>query len=56
MALKLFLISLGFCTVLVLSWEVQQHDLLFGYTLGILGIIGMGLVLADQLLKEFDND
>jgi hypothetical protein len=45
--MKLTLLGIAYAVVLVGSWELQKHDLLLGYTLGVFGLLGAVIWFVD---------
>lgn len=49
----LLLIGAVYGIILLGSWELQKYDLLLGYTLGLIGILGATVLLVDYLTRRF---
>ena len=50
--MKLILLGAAYAVVLVGSWELQKHDLLLGYTLGIFGVLALTVGTVDYLSRK----
>jgi len=50
--MKLTLLTIGYAVVLVGSWELQKHDLLLGYTIGVLGVLALTALTVDYLARK----
>ena len=45
-------IAIAYGATLLISWEIQKFDLLLGHTIGVLGVLGITVLLADHLSKK----
>jgi hypothetical protein len=52
--MKLTLLGIAYAVVLVGSWELQKTDLLFGYTLGVLGVLALTALTIDHLARKMN--
>lgn len=50
--MAIIFIALAYGIILVGSWELQKHDLLLGYTIGLIGILGATVLLIDYLSRK----
>jgi hypothetical protein len=50
--MKLTLLTIAYAVVLVGSWELQKHDLLLGYTLGVFGVLALSVATVDHLARK----
>lgn len=50
--MSIILITAAYGIILVGSWELQKHDLLLGYTLGLFGILATTVLLIDYLSRR----
>lgn len=50
--MKLALLTIAYAVVLVGSTELQKHDLLLGYTLGVFGVLALTVITIDQLTRK----
>jgi len=50
--MKLTLLGIAYAVVIVGSWELQKHDLLLGYTLGVLGVLALTVGTVDYLSRK----
>ena len=50
--MKLTLIGIAYAAVLLIGWEIQKFDLLLGHTVGVLGILALTVLLADQIARK----
>lgn len=50
--MKLALLTAAYVAVLVGSWELQKTELLLGYTLGVVGVLGITFVAVDYLARR----
>lgn len=51
--MKLFGFFILFVAILLGSWELQKHDLLLGYTLGIFGVLGATIWAVDSMARKY---
>jgi hypothetical protein len=52
--MKLTLLGAAYAAVLVGSWELQKHDLLLGYTLGVFGVLALTVGTIDYLARKMN--
>ena len=52
--MKLTLLGIAYAVVLVGSWELQKHDLLLGYTLGVFGVLALTGLTVDYLARKMN--
>jgi hypothetical protein len=51
--MKLLGFFILFAAILFGSWELQKHDLLLGYTLGVFGILGATIWAVDSMARKY---
>ena len=51
--MKLFGFFILYAVILIGGWEIQKHDLLLGYTLGVFAALGATIWAVDTLARKY---
>jgi hypothetical protein len=50
--MKTALIGIAYAAILLVSWRIQEFDLLLGHTIGVVSLLGLTFFLADHLARK----
>lgn len=53
--MKTALIAIAYTAILLVSWEIQEFDLLLGHTVGVVSLIGLTFFLVDHLARKMKD-